>query len=163
MPSLWHYNGRARAEKVKRNQPKPVRDYSFPHTRFLSLLRHIGFPLHFRTGAPAPKIWESQAFSQIFYCRVFHVKHGAKCEWFSSAFDISRERREVKCAEWYYDEILKISFSGCLSFYCKGIPHNSHFSVGCPSSNVKRSFHYFSPNANINSRKKFSIPVFLLL
>jgi len=64
MPSLWHYNRRAGAEKVNVNQPKPVRDYSFSHTRFLSLLRHIGFPLHFRTGAPAPKISRSQAFFQ---------------------------------------------------------------------------------------------------
>jgi len=64
MPSLSHYNGRARAKKVNVKQLKPVRDYSFPHTRFLSLLRHIGFPLHFRTGARAPKISRSQAFFQ---------------------------------------------------------------------------------------------------
>ena len=64
MPSLSHYNGRAGAEKVNVNQPEPVRDYSFSHTRFLSFLRHIGFPLHFRTGAPAPKISRSQAFFQ---------------------------------------------------------------------------------------------------
>ena len=80
MPSLSHYNGRPRAEKVNVNQLKPVRDYSFSHTRFLSFLRRMVSYRHSTTGAPAPKIWESQAFSQIFYCRVFHVKHGAKCE-----------------------------------------------------------------------------------
>jgi len=67
MASLWHYNGRGRAEKVNANQLKPVGDYSFPHTRFLSLLRHIGFPLHFRTGAPAPKI----SISQCFFLEIF--------------------------------------------------------------------------------------------
>ena len=67
MASLSHYNGRRRAEKVNANQLKPVRDYSFPHTRFLSLLRHIGFPLRFRTGARAPKIFaKSKPNAKIF-------------------------------------------------------------------------------------------------
>ena len=55
MPSLSHYNGRARAKKVNVKQLKPVRDYSFPHTRFLSLLRRMVSYRHSTTGAPAPK------------------------------------------------------------------------------------------------------------
>ena len=78
MASLSHYNGRRRAEKVNANQLKPVRDYSFPHTRFLSLLRHIGFPLRFRTGARAPKISQKASQMQKFLARVFHVKRVKK-------------------------------------------------------------------------------------
>ena len=67
MASLSHYNGRGRAEIYYKNQLEPVRDYSFSYTRFLSLLRHIGFPLHFRTGARAPKIsGKSSIFQEIF-------------------------------------------------------------------------------------------------
>ena len=82
MASLSHYNGRRRAEKVNANQLKPVRDYSFPHTRFLSLLRHIGFPLRFRTGARAPKISQKASQMQKFLAKVFHVKHASTNEKF---------------------------------------------------------------------------------
>ena len=71
MASLSHYNGRGRAKKVNANQLKPVRDYSFPHTRFLSLLRHIGFPLRFRTGARAPKFFVKPLWPRIFGMGVF--------------------------------------------------------------------------------------------